>query len=94
MPGPGQGKHSQKKKRRENFAFNLNANIAAVNAILNTDTLIARTDPPANETAPKTASYMVPNARTATLTAPTPSAVTTAAGLTNETAQENSHTAT
>ena len=92
MPGLGQGKHSQKKKRREN-ALNLNANIAAVNTVLNTDTLIARTDPPANETALKTASYMVPNARTATLTALTPSAVTTTAGLTNETAQENSHTA-
>ena len=93
MPGPGQGKHSQKKKRHEN-TLNLNVNIAAVNAVLNTDTLIARTDLPANEMAPKTASYMVPNARTATPTAPTPSTVTTAAGLTNETAQESSHTAT
>ena len=53
MPGPGQGKHSQKKKWHEN-PFNLNANIAAVNAVLNTDTLTARTGLFANETAPQT----------------------------------------
>ena len=69
MPGPGQGKHSQKKKWHEN-RFNLNANIAniaAVNAIMNTETLAARTDPFANETAPQTTTM----ANTATSTADT-----------------------
>jgi hypothetical protein len=66
MPGPGQGKHSQKKKQREN-AFNLNANIASVNAVMNTETLTVRTDPFANETAPQTTT----TANTATSTADT-----------------------
>jgi hypothetical protein len=73
MPGPGQGKHSQKKKWREN-AFNLNASIAAVNAIITasdtsaptattaTPTMPSRNDetaitPLANETAPSIATY-------------------------------------
>jgi hypothetical protein len=45
MPGPGQGKHSQKKKWREN-TFNLDANIAAVDTIImasNTTALKAKT---------------------------------------------------
>jgi hypothetical protein len=62
MPGPGQGKHAQKKKRREN------ANIAAVNAVLNTDTLTARADPLANETAP----LQIMMATTATAAASSP----------------------
>ena len=53
MPGPGQGKHSQKKKWREN-TFNLNMNIVAINALMNTETLTARMDPFTNETAPQT----------------------------------------
>ena len=53
MPGPGQGKHSQKKKWHEN-AFNLNANIAAINSVINTDTPGARMDPFTNEMAPQT----------------------------------------
>jgi hypothetical protein len=73
MPGPGQGKRTQKKKWHENTS-NLNANIIAVNAVImasNTmapsvtiamSTMLLPSDvtavtPPANETAPKTASY-------------------------------------
>ena len=50
MPGPGQGKNSQKNKWREN-TFNLNVNIVAINSVMITDTLTVRMDPLANETA-------------------------------------------
>jgi hypothetical protein len=73
MPGPGQGKRTQKKKWREN-ASNLNANITAVNAVITASNTMAPSatvatlttllpsdvtavTPPANEMAPKTASY-------------------------------------
>jgi flagellar biosynthesis/type III secretory pathway protein FliH len=67
MPGPGQGKHSNKKKWREN-ASNLNVSIAAVNAVMTASNMATpnaslatseplppndatTTAPPANETA-------------------------------------------
>jgi hypothetical protein len=40
MPGPGQGKHSPKRKRCKN-TFNLNANIVAVNTIMTASSIMA-----------------------------------------------------
>ena len=74
MPGPGQGKRSQKKKWRDN-ALSLNENKTAVNAVTtapSTSAPIATTvtatvpspndetaiSPPANETAPNKAPYL------------------------------------
>jgi len=100
MPGPRQGKHSQKRKWHEN-TFNLDANMASVNAVMtapsttapNTRTATLSTLPPnvvttavvlTDETASKTGSY------TALLTTTT-DAVTTTAGAAANNANNVTH---